>query len=105
MTLFTRLRHMMETAGDAKRGEHASANTYFTRSLYNDLIKQLKKRFPNIQPAKVGVTCTKIGNRKFYFFQYQGFNYDCTADDAWEARYKGWLAWARKHGMDLEDES
>lgn len=50
----------------------------------------------------VGITCTRMGCNKIYFFEYvpadrsQRFVADVDGDNAYEARANGWREWLRQ---------
>lgn len=94
-----------------------SVDTLFTRSLLKLGATQVKKHFPKIRIVKdawvyhSGRGCwefhgPKTGNADMPQFYWYG-----RAHDAYEARYKGWMAWLRSAAaakgidIDAEDES
>lgn len=69
----------------------------FTRSMCASVCAQVREKFPKIKTSKAGVTGGYVGgvNKQFHF-QFEDFHYDCRAEDAYEARAKGWSAWLEK---------
>jgi len=53
---------------------------------------------------RVGITYTKMGCQKFYFFEYgcgrdpDYFTADVRAENAYDARAKGWREWLQSKG-------
>jgi hypothetical protein len=70
-------------------------NVIFCRRLLGELRRELYKH--KVRPmADASVT----NSGRFWFFEGpNGFYWEGTADNAYDARYKGWCAWLEKEDM------
>lgn len=78
----------------------------FTRTMLVSCHMEVRNFDPHVKVSNANVTLSSgSGNRKQYFFQFQQQNYLdfdtwVTADDAYDAKCKGWDAWmARQREM------
>lgn len=71
----------------------------FTRTMLTSCHMEVHNFDPNVKVSNASVTLSSgSGNRKQYFFQFRQPNYLdfdvwVTADDAYDAKCKGWDAW------------
>lgn len=80
----------------------ASIDIIFSRALLSTGIKTLKKHFPKVRPMKDGwVWCA--GRDHWEFHGPDRFYWHGSAGNAYDARYKGWMAWAYKQKPELEN--
>jgi len=73
-------------------------NIAFSRSLLSLVNKDLKQHFPAINPRK-DAWVWKAG-RQWEFHGPERFYDTFRADNAYEARAKGWAAWMRSKGIE-----
>lgn len=74
------------------------SGTAFDRTFLRSVMRDLKDKFPQVQPKAAGLTFSRMGRGKHYMFQYQSFAWDGVADNAYVARAKAWCAF-----MDRQD--
>lgn len=77
----------------------SDTNVAFCRLLLTQLVAEFKTEFPHIRVTKHGwVICA--GFRGHWEFHAEGpagkYYWNGHADNAYEARYKGWSAWAER---------
>jgi hypothetical protein len=76
-----------------------SMDVYFSRSLLSLGIQTLKAHAPHIKPRKdAWVWCA--GRDHWEFHGPNDFYWHGRAGNAYEARYKGWMAWLEKFKPD-----
>jgi hypothetical protein len=59
------------------------------------------KHYPTIRPYKDGWTY-KTGRSQWEFHGPGNFYWHGRASNAYDARYKGWMAWLEKRGVDID---
>lgn len=73
-------------------------NVLFARKLLTQAHKLVRKHFPRINVAKDAWTHYSFNQYEFHgpdkFYWYG------QADNAYEARYKGWMAWLKFKGIE-----
>jgi hypothetical protein len=75
----------------------------FTRHLLAEGHKLVKQHFPDINLRKAAwVWCA--GRDHWEFHGPGEYYWHGSAGTAYEARYKGWMAWLEKQGINLESE-
>lgn len=79
-------------------------NIAFCRALLRQAIIDLKKHAPHIRPIK-DAWVWHAGRDHWEFHGPNEFYWHGGADNAYEARYKGWMAWLRKQGVNLDSET
>lgn len=76
----------------------------FSRYLLNDLHKELKRRFPSIKLRKTWVW--KIGRAGHWEFHGPDhFYWHGRAHNAYDARYKGWIAYLERLDRNEEEKN
>ena len=75
-------------------------NTMFTRSLLSEGVKLVRRHFPAIKTRK-DAWVYHFRRDHWEFHGPDNFYWHGSAGDAYEARYKGWMAWLQKQGVDL----
>jgi hypothetical protein len=71
----------------------------FTRSALSFVTAELRKAFPSIKTSEAGLTCSKIGSRRHYFFQFGDWHWEGVAYDANDARAKAWARYLDEHKL------
>lgn len=75
-------------------------NTVFSRLLLSALMKDVRK--VTTPAERKGAWVYKHIRDHWEFQGPKGFYWNGSATNAYEARYKGWSAWMRKHHPDME---
>jgi hypothetical protein len=73
----------------------------FTRSLLSMGHKTVKERFPDVNLRK-DAWVYDHGRNHWEFHGPDKFYWHGSAGTAYEARYKGWMAWLESKGIDLD---
>jgi hypothetical protein len=76
-------------------------NIAFCRSLLTQAVKELKEKHPKIRPMKDGWVWHTGFRHHWEFHGPDKFYWHGTADNAYEARFKGWMAWIAKQDEKL----
>jgi hypothetical protein len=75
-------------------------NLSFCRALLREAIKELKEKAPGIRPMK-DAWVWKAGFGSWEFHGPDKYYWHGRAHNAYEARYKGWMAWLEARPGDL----
>ena len=78
----------------------ADINTMFCRTMLGGVHAEVKKHFPDVKLKAAWVY--KTGRQDWEFHGPDDFYWYGEADNAYDARSKGWLSWLRKMGVDEE---
>lgn len=78
----------------------AYIDTAFTRALLSSGVELVRKHFPTVKTRK-DAWVYHFNSDHWEFHGPNGFYWHGSASDAYEARYKGWMAWLEKQGVDL----
>jgi len=68
-----------------------STNTTFCRAVLREVIAEVRHRNPEIETRKAWVWCA--GRGRWEFHGPDGYYWHGRADNAYDARAKGWDAW------------
>lgn len=77
-------------------------NITFSRTLLARAHALVKQHFPKMNLIKDAWTY-HFHRDHWEFHGPDSFYWHGSADNAYEARYKGWMAWLRKSGINLDD--
>lgn len=72
-----------------------NSDQFITQSLLANTLQEIRMLFPGIKTSQAGLTCSRSGHRKHYFFEFESFTWEGTAHDAADARAKAWGAYMR----------
>lgn len=73
----------------------------FCRSLLNEAHALVKKHFPR-QNVKISAWTYNLGHGRWEFHGPDKFYWYGRASNAYDARYKGWIAWLTHKGISLD---
>lgn len=77
-----------------------SIDTAFSLALLKEGHKEVKKAFPKINLRR-DAWVYDLGRNHWEFHGPDKFYWHGNAGNAWDARYKGWMAWLRHKGVEL----
>lgn len=81
----------------SRRPPGVDINVTFSRSLLSEAHKLVKLHDPEID-LRTGAWTHHFHRDNWEFHGPAGFYWHGRADNGYEARYKGWMAWLRKEG-------
>ena len=76
------------------------SNTTFERAMLRDVVAEARKLGAKIKDA--WVWHAKLGGSKLYEFHYGDFYWCGRAENAYDARAKGWEEWIAKQDTECE---
>ncbi len=76
-------------------------NLVFCRNLLKSAIAEVRIHFPAVQTKFAWVW--HIGRNHWEFHGPEAFYWHGSADNAYDARYKGWMAWLKHKGVFDDD--
>ena len=71
-------------------------NIAFCRSLLSQVVKELREKHPRIRAMKDAWVWHTGFKSHWEFHGPDSYYWHGTADNAYEARFKGWMAWIEK---------
>ena len=77
----------------------ADINVLFTRRLLSMAHALVKKHYPQIDLRTKDAWVYRYGRSQWEFHGPADFYWHGNADNAYEARYKGWMAWLAERGV------
>jgi hypothetical protein len=81
----------------------SSVDVEFCRALLRQVMPVVKRMLPNKDLRTVAWTY-KASTGHWEFHGPDGYYWHGRASNAYDARYKGWMEWLRKEGIDLDKE-
>jgi len=82
----------------------ADINISFSRSLLSEAHALVKRNFPRIN-LKTGAWTYHFHRDSWEFHGPDKFYWHGRAGNAFDARYKGWMAWLRHKGINVDAEA
>lgn len=77
-------------------------NISFSRSLLSQAHIEVRKHFPRVN-LRSGAWTYHFNRDNWEFHGPDKFYWNGSASNAYEARYKGWMAWLRHKGINLDE--
>lgn len=75
-------------------------NLQFSLQLYKQVVPIIKKHFPKTRTMQDAWTYD-LGRGHWEFHGPDKFYWHGSADNAYDCRYKGWMAWLRYKGIEV----
>lgn len=87
-----------------KSKQMTDINILFTRHLLAKAHKLVKQHFPKINLV-ADCWIYHFHRDSWEFYGPNKFYWNGRADNAYEARYKGWMAWLEKRGVNINEDA